>query len=95
MNVDSKSDETAMVCNFLARFQGFNANGYFDVNHSLLTGMTANFVTYLVIMIQFDQSEMQDWIWKVQTVNMYNFEAKKYFTTLVVLFYPVISNFTF
>ena len=51
MNVDSKSDETAMVCNFLARFQGFNANGYFDVNHSLLTGMTANFVTYLVIMI--------------------------------------------
>ena len=70
MNVDSKSDETAMACNVLARFQGFNANGYFDVNHSLLTAMTANFVTYLVIMIQFDQSEMQDWMLKVQTVNL-------------------------
>ena len=57
MNLDSKSDETVMVCSLLARFQGFDANGYFDVNHSLLTAMTANFVTYLVIMIQFDQSE--------------------------------------
>ena len=57
MKLYSKSDETVMVCTLLARFQGFDANGYFNVNHSLLTAMTANFVTYLVILIQFDQSE--------------------------------------
>ena len=57
MKLHSKSDETEMVCTLLARFQGFDANGFFNVNHSLLTAMAANFVTYLVILIQFDQSE--------------------------------------
>ena len=40
----------------LQNFYGFNANGFFIVNHSLLTGMTANFLTYMVILIQFQQS---------------------------------------
>ena len=40
----------------LQNFHGFSANGFFTVNHSLLTGMTANFLTYMVILIQFQQS---------------------------------------
>ena len=38
-------------------FKGFDAEGYFTVNHSLLTGMTTNFATFLVILIQFKQAE--------------------------------------
>ena len=38
-------------------FKGFDANGYFILNHSLLTGMTTNFATFLVILIQFKQAE--------------------------------------
>ena len=41
----------------LEQFQGFDAIGYFVVNHSLFTYMTANFATYLVILIQFRISE--------------------------------------
>ena len=40
----------------LQNFHGFSADGFFTVNHSLLTGMTANFLTYMVILIQFQQS---------------------------------------
>ena len=38
-------------------FKGFDANGYFTLNHSLLTGMATNFTTFLVILIQFKQAE--------------------------------------
>ena len=38
-------------------FKGFDADGYFTVNHSLLTGMATNFATFLVILIQFKQAE--------------------------------------
>ena len=48
--------QTDSISSLLEKFQGFSANGYFTVNHSLLTGMTANFVTYMVILIQFQQS---------------------------------------
>ena len=41
----------------LGEFQGFDGNGYFTLNNSLLTGMVASFTTYLVILIQFKQSE--------------------------------------
>ena len=44
------------VCNRLLKFKGFDANGYFSLNHSMLTGMIANMVTYLVILVQFRQS---------------------------------------
>ena len=45
------------VCYLLSKFKGFDANGYFTLNHSMLTGMIANIVTYLVILIQFRKSE--------------------------------------
>ena len=38
-------------------FKGFDADGYFTVNHSLFTGMATNFATFLVILIQFKQAE--------------------------------------
>ena len=38
-------------------FKGFDGNGYFTLNHSLLTAMTTNFATFLVILVQFKQSE--------------------------------------
>ena len=44
------------VCNLLSKFKGFDANGYFTLNHSMLTGMIASIVTYLVIVVQFRQS---------------------------------------
>ena len=44
------------VCNLLSKFKGFDANGYFTLNHSMLTGMMSNIVTYLVILVQFRQS---------------------------------------
>ena len=49
--------EIETIYGLLDKFKGFNANGYFVVNSSLLTGMVANFVTYSVILIQFRQSE--------------------------------------
>ena len=41
------------LCNLLSKFKGFNANGYFTVNHLMLTGMIANIVAYLVILVEF------------------------------------------
>ena len=54
-NVESRQHSD--VCNLLSKFKGFDANGYFTLNHSMLTGMIANIVTYLVILVQFRQSE--------------------------------------
>ena len=51
------NSEVQLVSRCLENFQGFNADGYFTVNNSLITGMVANFVTYSVILIQFGQSE--------------------------------------
>ena len=59
MNIQFKTNQAQqqnMVCNFLSKFRGFDANGYFTVNHSMLTGMIASIVTYLVILVQFRQS---------------------------------------
>ena len=46
------------VCLMLDDFKGFDADGYFTLNNSLLTGMTAALATFLVILIQFNQSEI-------------------------------------
>ena len=46
------------ICLMLDDFKGFDANGYFTLNNSLLTGMTAGLATFLVILIQFNQSEI-------------------------------------
>ena len=52
----SGQSQQSSVCNLLSKFKGFDANGYFTLNHSMLTGMMANIVTYLVILVQFRQS---------------------------------------
>ena len=39
-------------------FKGFNAEDFFTVNNSLITGMTSHFVTYLIILIEFKFTEM-------------------------------------
>ena len=54
----SKNADCRYICSRLDTFHGFKANGYFIVNHSLLTGMAASFATFLVILIQFSQSEL-------------------------------------
>ena len=50
------AQQQIMICNSLSKFRGFDANGYFTLNHSMLTGMIASIVTYLVILVQFRQS---------------------------------------
>ena len=42
----------------LDAFQGFHGNGYFTLGKELLTSIVANFVTYLIILVQFKVSEM-------------------------------------
>ena len=57
LDIQFQSGQAEAVITLLDEFKGFDAKGYFTLNHSLLTGMTANFVTYLVILVQFKQSE--------------------------------------
>ena len=52
-------DDSNYICSLLDEFKGFDGNGFFTLNHSLLTGMTGSFLTLLVILIQFKQSEDQ------------------------------------
>ena len=40
----------------LEKFTGFTALNYFTVNKSLLTSILANFLTYLIVLIQFGMS---------------------------------------
>ena len=47
------------ICSLLDEFQGFDGNGFFTLNHSLLTGMAGSFFTFIVILNQFKQSETQ------------------------------------
>ena len=39
------------------KFQGFHGNGYFTLGKSLLTSVVTNFITYLIILIQFKLTE--------------------------------------
>ena len=52
-------DDSNYICSLLDEFKGFDGNGFFTLNHSLLSGMTGTFVTLMVILIQFKQSEDQ------------------------------------
>ena len=38
-------------------FKGYSGENYFTVNYSMITGMIANFVTYLIVLIQFKITE--------------------------------------
>ena len=61
MNVElntNQAQQQIIVSNSLSKFRGFDANGYFTLNHSMVTGMIASIVTYLVILVQFRQSEI-------------------------------------
>ena len=51
--------ESNYICSLLDEFQGFDAHGFFTLNNSLLTGMAGSFFTFIVILIQFKQSETQ------------------------------------
>ena len=57
MDIQFQTGQAEAVVTLLDEFRGFDAKGYFTLNHSLLTGMTASFVTYMVILVQFKQSE--------------------------------------
>ena len=46
------------LVNGLDGFKGFHGNGYFTLGKELLTSIVANFVTYLIILVQFKVSEM-------------------------------------
>ena len=47
-----------IIVSGLDAFQGFHGNGYFTLGKELLTSIVANFVTYLIILVQFKVSEM-------------------------------------
>ena len=46
------------IASGLAEFQGFHGNNYFVLGKPLLTSITANFITYLIILVQFKVSEL-------------------------------------
>ena len=58
MNESEIIDEKESVYINLDEFKGYNAEDFFTVNNSLITGMTSNFVTYLIILIQFKFTEL-------------------------------------
>ena len=49
--------ELEIICNELNDFKGFHGQDFFNVNNSLITGMVSNFVTYLIILIEFKITE--------------------------------------
>ena len=44
------------VVDDLKEFEGFDGKGYFILNKPLLTGILANFITYIIILIQFSMN---------------------------------------
>ena len=56
-NEQYQTNQLDCVSFMLDDFKGFDANGFFILNHSMLTGMITNFTTFLVILVQFNQSE--------------------------------------
>ena len=58
MNETEFVDEKHSLYLQLHGFKGFNGENYFTVNNSMITGMIANFVTYLIVLIQFKVTEI-------------------------------------
>ena len=50
--------EKESIARHLEDFNGYNAKDYFTVNHSLITAMTSNFLTYFIILVQFKFTEL-------------------------------------
>ena len=44
-------DDSNYICSLIDEFKGFDAKGFFTLNHSLLTGFIANFFTFIVILM--------------------------------------------
>ena len=44
-------DDSNYICTLLEEFKGFDANGFFTLNHSLLCGIFVHFLTFLVVAI--------------------------------------------
>ena len=53
-NIVTLQDDSHHICSLLDEFKGFDAMGFFTINHSLLPGMLMNFVTFVVLMFQFN-----------------------------------------
>ena len=52
-----KSDKKDQIIEKINSFQGFNANGFFTIGKPLLTSITTNFITYMIVLIQFKMAE--------------------------------------
>ena len=57
MQSEIKMQKKRIILGF-EQFQGFHGNGYFTLGKSLLTSVVANFITYLIILIQFKITEL-------------------------------------
>ena len=57
MNEAQFFDEKHSLYLQLDGFKGYNGENYFTVNNSMISGMIANFVTYLIVLIQFKITE--------------------------------------
>ena len=53
-NIVTLQDDSNHICSLLDEFKGFDAMGFFTINHSLLPGMFMSFVTFVVLMFQFN-----------------------------------------
>ncbi len=51
------SEAKNQIVHHLTTFNGFSAESYFTVNKELLTAILSNFVTYLIILLQFRVGE--------------------------------------
>ena len=58
LNESEVNNEKMSICMQLEDFKGYNAKDFFTVNNSLISGMFSNFVTYLIILIQFKFTEL-------------------------------------
>ena len=52
-----KSDKKDQIIEKINSFQGFNACGFFTLGKPLLTSIIANFITYMIVLIQFKMAE--------------------------------------
>ena len=53
-NIVMLQDDSYHICSLLDEFKGFDAMGFFTINHSLLPRMFMSFVSLVVLMFQFD-----------------------------------------
>ena len=57
LDLPFKPNEVDYILALMAKFEGFDGNGFFILNHSMLTGITATFINYFVIIFSFRMNE--------------------------------------